>query len=139
MECESDIEDPESVTFYHENSAINFNIIHKKLNVSLAWDVYFEFKTGARNSSGTLFHAFSPFDELIISISNDFEIDVQLNSQHYLSFQSLTQLNDNQWHSVLVEYNIKEITLYVDKMNCTQKSETFFYFFINIFCQKFTK
>jgi len=89
-------------------------------NVTLAWDIYFEFKTGVDKSSGTLFHGFSEFDEIVISITNGLEIMVELNSQHFLTFQSLTPLDDNKWHSVLFECNIMEMTLYVDNKNSTQ-------------------
>lgn len=110
----------DSVTFYLESAALKFNLdIYQKLDVNLAWDVYFEFRTGVSKSTGTLFHAYSEFDEILISITNGFFITVELNSKEVLSYQSLSKLDDNQWHSVLLEWNIKEITLFVDKKNAT--------------------
>ena len=42
------------MTFYRENAALNFNfdILQKLNDVNLAWNVYFEFKTGVGKSTG---------------------------------------------------------------------------------------
>ena len=118
----------ESVTFYLENAALDINFdSYQKPGGTLAWDIYFEFKTGIGKSTGTLFHGYSKFDEIVISISNGIEIVVELNSQKVLTFESLTPLDDNQWHSVLFEYNIMDISLYVDKKNSTKTSRTYFF------------
>ena len=119
----------ESVTFYLENAALDISFdSYQKPGGTLAWDIYFEFKTGIGKSTGTLFHGYSEFDEIVISISNGIEIVVELNSQKILTFESLTPLDDNQWHSVLFEYNIMEMSLYVDKKNSTKTSRTYFFY-----------
>lgn len=92
------------------------------LQDSLAWDLYFEFKTALTGVSGTIFHAFSSVDSLLISIQNGSSIKAVLNDFEIKA--SLPQnLDNNQWHSLSFEFNTKEMTLFLDK-NSTKANKT---------------
>lgn len=113
LECESQLEtlNDESVTFFLQEGAIEINIEELE-EVKLSWDVYFEFKSGLEGFSGTIFHALSPFDDLRITIENGSLIYVQYNDYQ---IEAVTALDDNNWHSLQLEINVKEMSLYIDK------------------------
>ena len=81
LECESDLSllNEDTVTFYLSSGAIKVDIT-KTIEKSLAFDVYFEFKSAVKDlTDGTLLHFHSGFDELIVSIFNGTDIHANLN------------------------------------------------------------
>uniref|UniRef100_A0A672VCJ7 Contactin associated protein family member 4 n=1 Tax=Strigops habroptila TaxID=2489341 RepID=A0A672VCJ7_STRHB len=101
-----------SASFNTETSYLHFPTFHGELSA----DVSFFFKTTA--SSGVFLENLGIQDFIRIELYSPSEVlfsfDVG-NGPSEVTVQSLTSLNDNQWHYVKAERNIKEASLQVDQ------------------------
>ncbi|KAM6229705.1 contactin-associated protein-like 4 [Porphyrio hochstetteri] len=102
-----------SASFNTETSYLHFPTFHGELSA----DVSFFFKTTA--SSGVFLENLGIQDfiriELYAPSEVVFSFDVG-NGPSEVIVQSLTPLNDNQWHYVKAERNVKEASLQVDQL-----------------------
>lgn len=109
--CEGDTLFNEAITFRKEDATISL----PNLFLGEAIDIYIQFKTTI--SSAVLMHGRGLNEEFKLSIIGDKQI--QFSSSIGADMQPLTavapyRLNDNDWHSILIERNKKEIRLVVD-------------------------
>ncbi|XP_023565125.1 contactin-associated protein-like 4 isoform X5 [Octodon degus] len=102
-----------SASFNTEASYLHFPTFHGELSA----DVSFFFKTTA--SSGVFLENLGITDFIRIELRSPtivtFSFDVG-NGPFEISVQSPTQFNDNQWHHVRVERNMKEASIQVDQL-----------------------
>ncbi|GIX99848.1 neurexin-4 [Caerostris darwini] len=109
--CEGDTLFDNTVTFYYEDATIdlpNFDMGH-------SGDIYFQFKTTAEN--GVFVNSRGPTDYIKIMLVEGDQIQFQYhagNGPLGVSVETSYKLNDNNWHSVLVERNRKEARIVVD-------------------------
>ncbi|NXN24889.1 CNTP4 protein, partial [Nycticryphes semicollaris] len=102
-----------SASFNTETSYLHFPTFHGELSA----DVSFFFKTTA--SSGVFLENLGIQDFIRIELYSPSEVVFSFdvgNGPSEVTVQSLTSLNDNQWHYVKAERNIKEATLQVDRL-----------------------
>ncbi|XP_005691873.3 PREDICTED: contactin-associated protein-like 4 isoform X1 [Capra hircus] len=103
-----------SASFNTEASYLHFPTFHGELSA----DVSFFFKTTA--SSGVFLENLGITDFIRIELRSPavvtFSFDVG-NGPFEISVQSPTHFNDNQWHHVRVERNIKEASVRVDQLS----------------------
>ncbi|XP_023384320.1 contactin-associated protein-like 4 isoform X5 [Pteropus vampyrus] len=103
-----------SASFNTEASYLHFPTFHGELSA----DVSFFFKTTA--SSGVFLENLGITDFIRIELRSPavvtFSFDVG-NGPFEISVQSPTHFNDNQWHHVRVERNMKEASLQVDQLS----------------------
>ncbi|KAM5263189.1 contactin-associated protein-like 4 isoform 2-T2 [Ctenodactylus gundi] len=103
-----------SASFNTEASYLHFPTFHGELSA----DVSFFFKTTAL--SGVFLENLGITDFIRIELRSPaivtFSFDVG-NGPLEISVQSPTQFNDNQWHHVRVERNMKEASLQVDQLS----------------------
>ncbi|KAM9508714.1 contactin-associated protein-like 4 isoform 2-T2 [Guaruba guarouba] len=108
-----------SASFNTETSYLHFPTFHGELSA----DISFFFKTTA--SSGVFLENLGIQDFIRIELYSPSEVlfsfDVG-NGPSEVTVQTLTSLNDNQWHYVKAERNIKEASLQVDQF--PQRSHT---------------
>ncbi|NXV39123.1 CNTP4 protein, partial [Rissa tridactyla] len=102
-----------SASFNTEASYLHFPTFHGELSA----DVSFFFKTTA--SSGVFLENLGIQDFIRIELHSPSEVIFSFdvgNGPSEVTVQSLTSLNDNQWHFVKAERNIKEASLQVDHL-----------------------
>ncbi|XP_062455111.1 contactin-associated protein-like 4 [Rhea pennata] len=102
-----------SASFNTETSYLHFPTFHGELSA----DVSFFFKTTA--SSGVFLENLGIQDFIRIELYSPSEVIFSFdvgNGPSEVIVQSLTSLNDNQWHYVKAERNIKEASLQVDQL-----------------------
>ncbi|XP_068847851.1 contactin-associated protein-like 4 isoform X3 [Capricornis sumatraensis] len=103
-----------SASFNTEASYLHFPTFHGELSA----DVSFFFKTTA--SSGVFLENLGITDFIRIELRSPavvtFSFDVG-NGPFEISVQSPTHFNDNQWHHVRVERNMKEASVQVDQLS----------------------
>uniref|UniRef100_A0A663EZ76 Contactin associated protein family member 4 n=1 Tax=Aquila chrysaetos chrysaetos TaxID=223781 RepID=A0A663EZ76_AQUCH len=102
-----------SASFNTEMSYLHFPTFHGELSA----DVSFFFKTTA--SSGVFLENLGIQDFIRIELYSPSEVIFSFdvgNGPREVTVQSLTSLNDNQWHYVKAERNIKEASLQVDQL-----------------------
>uniref|UniRef100_A0A8B9QHW0 Uncharacterized protein n=1 Tax=Apteryx owenii TaxID=8824 RepID=A0A8B9QHW0_APTOW len=107
-----------SASFNTETSYLHFPTFHGELSA----DVSFFFKTTA--SSGVFLENLGIQDFIRIELYSPSEVVFSFdvgNGPSEVIVQSLSSLNDNQWHYVKAERNIKEASLQVDQL--PQKSQ----------------
>ncbi|PNJ61918.1 CNTNAP4 isoform 4 [Pongo abelii] len=111
--CRGDRSFWNSASFDTEASYLHFPTFHGELSA----DVSFFFKTTA--SSGVFLENLGITDFIRIELRSPtvvtFSFDVG-NGPFEISVQSPTHFNDNQWHHVRVERNMKEASLQVDQL-----------------------
>ena len=102
------------MTFYLKSGALEIDI-HKDIILDnlLAWDVYFEFKTA--EFDGTLFHSKIDEDEIEIVLINGTYLWISFGIQNELLIKPNITLNDLNWHTLNLEWNLKELSVYLDK------------------------
>lgn len=94
------------------DATIDIPLVH---NFEGASDIYLQFKTTIE--FGVFFHATGPEDFIKLAIVGGRTIQFSYSSGtglQQVSIESPFRLNDNQWHSILVEKNKKEARLVVD-------------------------
>uniref|UniRef100_A0A8B9TNU6 Contactin-associated protein-like 4 n=1 Tax=Anas platyrhynchos TaxID=8839 RepID=A0A8B9TNU6_ANAPL len=102
-----------SASFNTETSYLHFPTLHGELSA----DVSFFFKTTA--SSGVFLENLGIQDFIRIELYSPSEVIFSFdvgNGPSEVTVQSLTSLNDNQWHYVKAERNIKDASLQVDQL-----------------------
>nr|XP_009934996.1 PREDICTED: contactin-associated protein-like 4 [Opisthocomus hoazin] len=102
-----------SASFNTETSYLHFPTFQGELSA----DVSFFFKTTA--SSGVFLENLGIQDFIRIELYSPSEVVFSFdvgNGPSEVTVQSLTSLNDNQWHYVKAERNIKEASLQVDQL-----------------------
>ncbi|NXW89465.1 CNTP4 protein, partial [Alopecoenas beccarii] len=102
-----------SASFNTETSYLHFPTFHGELSA----DVSFFFKTTA--SSGVFLENLGIQDFIRIELYSPSEVIFSFdvgNGPSEVTVQSLTSLNDNQWHYVKAERNVKEASLQVDQL-----------------------
>ncbi|XP_037228520.1 contactin-associated protein-like 4 [Falco rusticolus] len=102
-----------SASFNTETSYLHFPTFHGELSA----DFSFFFKTTA--SSGVFLENLGIQDFIRIELYSPSEVIFSFdvgNGPSEVRVQSLTSLNDNQWHYVKAERNIKEASLQVDQL-----------------------
>ncbi|KAM8793234.1 contactin-associated protein-like 4 [Eudromia elegans] len=107
-----------SASFNTETSYLHFPTFHGEFSA----DVSFFFKTTA--SSGVFLENLGIQDFIRIELYSPSEVIFSFdvgNGPSEVVMQTLTSLNDNQWHYVKAERNIKEASLQVDRL--PQKSQ----------------
>uniref|UniRef100_A0A2K5Q6T5 Contactin associated protein family member 4 n=1 Tax=Cebus imitator TaxID=2715852 RepID=A0A2K5Q6T5_CEBIM len=111
--CRGDRSFWNSASFDTEASYLHFPTFHGELSA----DVSFFFKTTA--SSGVFLENLGITDFIRIELRSPtvvtFSFDVG-NGPFEISVQSPTHFNDNQWHHVRVERNMKEASIQVDQL-----------------------
>ncbi|XP_077200637.1 contactin-associated protein-like 4 [Paroedura picta] len=111
--CRGDREFWNAASFNTEASYLHFPTFHGELSA----DVSFFFKTTA--SSGVFLENLGIKDfiriELLSPTEVTFSFDVG-NGPNEITVKSLSPLNDNQWHYVKAERNIKEASLQIDQL-----------------------
>ncbi|XP_011845495.1 PREDICTED: contactin-associated protein-like 4 isoform X2 [Mandrillus leucophaeus] len=116
--CRGDRSFWNSASFDTEASYLHFPTFHGELSA----DVSFFFKTTA--SSGVFLENLGITDFIRIELRSPtvvtFSFDVG-NGPFEISVQSPTHFNDNQWHHVRIERNMKEASLQVDQL--TRKTQ----------------
>ncbi|XP_044517258.1 contactin-associated protein-like 4 isoform X5 [Gracilinanus agilis] len=116
--CRGDRSFWNSASFNTETSYLHFPTFHGELSA----DVSFFFKTTA--SSGVFLENLGIKDFIRIELHSPAEVTFSFdvgNGPFEVVVQSPTHLNDNQWHYVRAERNIKEASLQVDQL--PQKSQ----------------
>nr|XP_051703238.1 contactin-associated protein-like 4 isoform X2 [Oryctolagus cuniculus] len=112
--CRGDRSFWNSASFNTEASYLHFPTFHGELSA----DVSFFFKT--TSSSGVFLENLGITDFIRIELRSPtavtFSFDVG-NGPFEISVQSPTQFNDNQWHHVRVERNMKEASIQVDQLS----------------------
>ena len=109
--CEGDSQLNNVITFRYDDATIEL----PTLDMQHSADIYLQFKTTAE--SGVLLHSKGPNDYIKLSITSSksmqFSFDVG-NGPQDVEVQTAYRINDNNWHSVLVEKNKKEARLVID-------------------------
>lgn len=111
--CDGDTLFDDVVTFRYHDATID---IPNTYNFGQASDIYFQFKTTAE--FGVIFHATGPEDFIKLAIVNGRTIQFSYSSGSGLqqvSVEAPARLNNDEWHSVLVEKNKKEARLVIGK------------------------
>ncbi|XP_061482188.1 contactin-associated protein-like 4 [Rhineura floridana] len=111
--CQGDREFWNAASFNTEASYLHFPTFHEELSA----DVSFFFKTTA--SSGVFLENLGIKDFIRIELHSPTEVKFSFdvgNGPNEITVQSPTSLNDNQWHFVKAERNIKEASLQVDHL-----------------------
>ncbi|KAG8190720.1 hypothetical protein JTE90_024856 [Oedothorax gibbosus] len=109
--CEGDTLFDNTITFYYEDATIDL----PTFDMGHSGDIYFQFKTTAEN--GVLVNSRGPSDYIKIMLVEGDQIQFQYhagNGPLGVSVETSYKLNDNNWHSVLVERNRKEARVVVD-------------------------
>ncbi|KAL7638819.1 UNVERIFIED_CONTAM: hypothetical protein RMT77_010353 [Armadillidium vulgare] len=110
--CEGDNIFDNVVTFRKADATIEL----PPFDMGISGDIYFEFKTASRD--GCMIHAQGPTDYVKVCIVGGQKLQFQYeagNGPQSVSVSTANILNDNQWHSVLVERNRKGGSLTVDQ------------------------
>lgn len=121
--CDGDELFEDVITFRYSDATIDIPITNDFVQAS---DIYLQFKTTVE--FGVIFHATGPEDFIKLSIINGKTIQFQYSTgsgPHQVSVESSFRLNDNEWHSVLVEKNKKEARLVIGKS--VQNNPIFYY------------
>ncbi|KAM8791985.1 contactin-associated protein-like 5 isoform 1-T1 [Rhynchonycteris naso] len=122
LRCYGDRHFWNAVSFYTEASYLHFPTLHAEFSA----DISFFFKTTALSGVFLENLGITDFIRLEISSSSEitFAIDVG-NGPVELIVQSPTPLNDNQWHYIRAERNLKVTSLQVDHLprTCRETSE----------------
>ncbi|XP_069969361.1 neurexin-4 isoform X3 [Penaeus vannamei] len=109
--CEGDNIFDNVVTFRKADATINL----PRFDMGHSGDIYFEFKTTIRD--GCLIHARGTTDYIKVSIVGGMQLQFQYQAgagPMSVSVETAYVLNDDKWHSVLVERNRKEARMIVD-------------------------
>ncbi|KFM64432.1 Neurexin-4, partial [Stegodyphus mimosarum] len=109
--CEGDSIFDNTVTFYYQDATIDL----PTFDMGHSGDIYFQFKTTAEN--GVLVNSRGPTDYIKVMLVEGDQIQFQYhagNGPLGVSVETSYKLNDNNWHSVLVERNRKEARVVVD-------------------------
>ncbi|XP_050739952.1 neurexin-4-like isoform X2 [Eriocheir sinensis] len=109
--CEGDNVYDNTVTFRKADATINL----PRFDMGHSGDIFFEFKTTV--SDGCLINAVGPSDYIKISIVGGLELQFQYQAgagPMGVSVETSYVLNDDKWHSVLVERNRKEARMIID-------------------------
>ncbi|XP_036382105.1 contactin-associated protein-like 5 [Megalops cyprinoides] len=122
LQCYGDKNFWNSAFFNKETSYLHFPTFHGELSA----DISFLFKTTA--SSGVFLENLGIKDFIRIELSSPSEVvfsyDVG-NGPFEMRVETPTKLNDNQWHQVKAERNVKEASLQVDQLPTrSQKAPT---------------
>ncbi|XP_022446294.1 contactin-associated protein-like 5 isoform X1 [Delphinapterus leucas] len=113
LRCYGDRHFWNAVSFYTEASYLHFPTFHAEFSA----DISFFFKTTAL--SGVFLENLGIKDFIRLEISSPSEITFAIdvgNGPIELIVQSSSPLNDNQWHYVQAERNLKETSLQVDNL-----------------------
>jgi len=109
--CEGDALFKEAVTFKYDDATVSVpNVI-----LGEASDIYLQFKTTL--SSGVFLHGRGLYDNIKLAMIGEKSIQFSFSDgrdMQLLSVEAPYRLNDNNWHSILVERNKKEARLVVD-------------------------
>lgn len=108
--CEGDNIYDNVVTFRQLDATINY----PTFDMGHSGDIYFEFRTSAE--TGVFVHSIGPTDYIKVALVGGDQIQFNYyagNGPMSLTVKSV-KLNDNRWHSVLVERNRKEAQVVVD-------------------------
>ncbi|CAL4184396.1 unnamed protein product, partial [Meganyctiphanes norvegica] len=109
--CEGDNVFDNIVTFRKADATIDL----PRFDMGHSGDFYFEFKTTARD--GCLIHAKGPEDFIKVTLLGGMALQFTYSAgsgSMAVSVETSNLLNDNKWHSVLVERNRKEAFMLVD-------------------------
>lgn len=109
--CEGDNLFNEAVTFKYEDASISVS----NLYMNEASDIYLQFKTTL--SSGVFLHGKGLHDDIKLTMLGEKTIQFSFSNgrdAQPLTIEAPYRLNDNNWHSILVERNKKEAKLIVD-------------------------
>ena len=111
--CDGDKMFDDVVTFRYSDATIDVPLAEANL-LAPASDIYLQFKTTAE--FGVLFHATGPDDFIKLAIVDGRTIQFSYKigrSSRQVSVEAASRLNDDHWHSVLVEKNKKEARLVI--------------------------
>lgn len=107
------------VTFWRQDATLVIPRFNwgwgRERNLEDDMDIFFQFRTTVE--SGTFLHARGLTDELKVVLISPTELQFMFdagNGPKSLSIHITRPLNDNQWHSVLIERNRKESRLRID-------------------------
>lgn len=116
--CKGDALFHTPITFRLPDSALQFPLYingRHLISHSPSWDIYFEFKTTTKNA--VILHSKGPTDFLKVEIINGNLIKFQVESgTGPLGVNIVTNglLSDDEWHSVAVESNRKQLRIILD-------------------------
>lgn len=109
--CEGDALFNETVTFKYDDATIPIsNVVFGEAN-----DIYLQFKTTI--VTGVFLHGRGLHDNIKLAMSSEKSIQFSFSNgreTQVLTVEAPYRLNDNNWHSILVERNKKEARLVVD-------------------------
>lgn len=109
--CEGDTQFNEAVTFKYDDATISIpNVVMNDAN-----DIYLEFKTTVVN--GVFLHGKGLHDNIKLAMIGEKTIQFTFSNgrdSQPLSVEAPYRLNDNNWHSILVERNKREARLVID-------------------------
>ena len=109
--CEGDTMFDHAITFRYEDATIDL----APFDLGYSADIYLQFKTTAE--TGVLLHSTGPEDFIKLSITSGKTIQFSFavgSGPRSVTIESSYRLNDDHWHSVLIEWNKKEARLIVD-------------------------
>ncbi|XP_042220113.1 neurexin-4-like isoform X3 [Homarus americanus] len=109
--CEGDNIFDNVVTFRRADATIKL----PRFDMGHSGDIYFEFKTTSRD--GCLIHAKGPMDYMKVSIEGGMQLQFQYQAGSgpmSVSVETAYVLNDDLWHTVVVERNRKESRMIID-------------------------
>ncbi|XP_058847925.1 contactin-associated protein-like 5 isoform X1 [Acipenser ruthenus] len=120
LQCNGDKHFWNAASFNTETSYLHFPTFHGELSA----DISFLFKTTA--SSGVFLENLGIKDFIRIELKSPSEVNLSYdvgNGPFDVTVKTPTRLNDNQWHYVKAERNVKEASLQVDQIpRRTQKA-----------------
>lgn len=109
--CEGDSMFDHAVTFKYEDATIDLSTF----DMGYSADIYLQFKT--TTETGVLLHSKGPEDFVRLGITSGKSMQFSFaagSGSRTVTIESSYKLNDNNWHSVLIEWNKKEARLIVD-------------------------
>jgi contactin associated protein-like 2 len=115
--CKGDSLYSSEITFRLPDASLTFPLDDNGLNLlaTQSWDIYFEFKTTTNNA--VILHSKGPSDFLKVEIINGNLVKFQVESGSGplgVNVRTTGALTDNQWHSVHVEKNRKQLRIVLD-------------------------
>jgi Laminin G domain. len=113
LECDGDTMFDNVVTFRKDDSAIEL----PQIDFGQSGDIYFEFKTTSQKTMVLIHSQGTNGDFIMVSLISGNHIQFEYESgkgPQGVTVETSYRLDDDQWHSVLVERNRKEAMVIVD-------------------------
>lgn len=108
--CVGDAFSDDTVTFRKTDATFDMPTI----DVGYNGDIFFEFRTAI--TSGTFFHITGPEDYMMVFLDgNSVKLRMSISGVEVpVQVMSASRLDDNEWHSVMIEVNRLEVSMLLD-------------------------